>query len=47
MTHTIRIAGVQMDRKLADVAGNLARCLELLSICYDLGFPEYPRVLLR
>ena len=45
MTHTIRVAAVQMDPKLADVAGNLARCVELLSTAVGAGaqlvvFPE-------
>jgi predicted amidohydrolase len=30
MTRTIRVAGVQMNPMLADVAGNLGRCLQLL-----------------
>ena len=45
MTHTIRVAGVQMDPKLADVAGNLTRCLDLLNTAARAGaqlvvFPE-------
>ena len=30
MTRTIRVAGVQMDPKIGDVAGNLDRCLAAL-----------------
>jgi predicted amidohydrolase len=45
MTRIIRVAGVQMDPKLADVASNLARCLELLDTAAAAGaqlvvFPE-------
>ena len=45
MTNTIRVAAVQMDPKLADVAGNLARCVELLATAVGAGaqlvvFPE-------
>jgi predicted amidohydrolase len=45
MTQTIRVAGVQMDPKLADVGANLARCLELLDVAVAGGaqlvaFPE-------
>jgi 5-aminopentanamidase len=45
MTGTVRVAGAQMDPKLADVAGNLGRCLELLGIAAAGGarlvvFPE-------
>lgn len=45
MTHTIRVAGVQMDPKLADLAGNLAHCLERLDTAAEAGaqlvvFPE-------
>jgi len=45
MTHTIRVAGVQTDPVLADVTGNLARCLDLLSTAAGAGaqlvvFPE-------
>jgi predicted amidohydrolase len=45
MTHTIRVAGVQMTPKLGDAAGNLARCLELLNTATEGGaqlvvFPE-------
>ena len=45
MTNTIRVAGVQMDPRLADVAGNLTRCLELLDTAARAGaqlvvFPE-------
>jgi predicted amidohydrolase len=45
VTHTVRVAGVQMDSTLADVAGNLARCLALLNTAAQAGaqlvvFPE-------
>lgn len=45
MNHTIRVAGVQMTPVLADVAHNLARCLESLEIAAEAGaqlvvFPE-------
>jgi 5-aminopentanamidase len=45
MIHTIRVAGVQMNPKLADVAGNVHRCLEHLDIAAEAGaqlvvFPE-------
>ncbi len=45
MTHAIRVAGAQMDPQLADLAGNLARCLELLNTAAASGadlvvFPE-------
>jgi 5-aminopentanamidase len=45
VTHTIRVAGVQMDPVLADVAGNLAHCLALLKTAAEAGaqlvvFPE-------
>jgi len=45
MAQTIRVAAVQMNPVLADVAGNLARCLELLRTAVDAGaqlvvFPE-------
>ena len=37
MTHTIRVAGVQMDPRLGDSAGNLAHCLELLNTAAEAG----------
>jgi 5-aminopentanamidase len=45
MTRTIRVAGAQMDPRLADAAGNLARCLDLLTVAAQAGaqlvvFPE-------
>ncbi len=45
MTQAIRVAGVQMNPKLADVAGNLARCLGLMKTAAEGGaqlivFPE-------
>jgi predicted amidohydrolase len=45
MTRTIRVAGAQMTPRLADVAANLSRCLELLEIAAEAGaqlvvFPE-------
>jgi 5-aminopentanamidase len=45
MTRTIRVAGAQMNPRLADVPGNLARCLELLDVAVKAGadlvvFPE-------
>jgi 5-aminopentanamidase len=45
MSQTIRVAGVQMDPQLADVAGNLAHCLEMLDSAAQAGaqlvvFPE-------
>ena len=45
MTRTIRVAGVQMDPKIGDVAGNLDRCLAALDRAAEAGahlavFPE-------
>jgi 5-aminopentanamidase len=45
MAHTIRVAGVQMVPTLADVAGNLACCLQKLNAAAEAGaqlvvFPE-------
>jgi predicted amidohydrolase len=45
MAHTVRVAGVQMVPTLADVAGNLARCLQKLNAAAGAGaqlvvFPE-------
>lgn len=45
MTHTIRVAGIQMDPVLADVPANLGRCLESLRGAAQAGadlvvFPE-------
>ena len=45
MTRSVRVAGIQMDPKLGDVAGNLARCLVSLNAAADAGaelvvFPE-------
>lgn len=45
MSTIIKIAGVQMESRLADTAGNLARCVEMLGVAAagELTWWSFPR----